>query len=253
MSRRRDWRQNPLARSERKRPKTGSGERGHGVGMARAGGPGRGVAGMGTALRGQRDTTWGLGGKEDRLPVPSRKRSPPGSSDTHPPTQAWLSTTLLAPRRSGLGSPPRARVLLASHLRLGGDRSPGHRVKRDPTDWAGGPPLAGRGAQRRGGCHASRALGNLGLQATPSGGSGSSRSAPCQGRRVPAEPASPLPPPRPAPHRQLPVPTPAAHGHTSRCHSALAPPALLAPKWRPPSSPAPQPRFLHPKPEYQRN
>lgn len=37
MSRRRDWRQNPPARSERKRPKMGSGERGHGVGMARAG------------------------------------------------------------------------------------------------------------------------------------------------------------------------------------------------------------------------
>lgn len=61
------------------------------------------------------------------------------------------------------------------------------------------------------------------------------RSAPCQGRRVPAEPASPLPPPRPAPHRLRPAPTPAAYGHTSRCHSVPAPPVLFAPPFAAPS------------------
>lgn len=76
------------------------------------------------------------------------------------------------------------------------------------------------------------------------------RSAPCQGRRVPAEPASPLPPPRPAPHRLRPAPTPAAHGHTSRCLSVLAPPGLLAPHFAAP--PALQPTslaFFPPPPE----
>lgn len=65
----------------------GSRERGHGAGTARAAiaiqmeGP----IGMRTALKGERDGTWGLGRGEERLPVPGCKRSPPGSSDIHPP------------------------------------------------------------------------------------------------------------------------------------------------------------------------
>lgn len=199
----------------------GSSERGHGAGTARAAIAIQveGSKRMGTALKGEHDGTWGLALGEERLPVPGCKRSL-GSPDIHPPRPGSHSPphTPLAPPRLGLRSSPGDRVFLASHLRLGGDASPGRRVKRDPTDWARGPPLAGRGARHRGGCHASRALGNLGLQATPSGGSGSSRAlgplpgAACAGGARLSPPAAAA---RPAPT------APRAHPRYARPHLAL--------------------------------
>lgn len=118
----------------------GSSERGHGAGTARAAIAIQveGSIGMGTALKGERDGTWGLERREQDISARVLR---------HPPTQAWLSHTPNPPcppprsPRFGLGSPPADRVLLASHLRLRGDASPGRRVKRDPTDWArGGRP-----------------------------------------------------------------------------------------------------------------
>lgn len=102
------------------------------------------------------------------------------------------------------------------HLGLGGGAPRGAergRIRRAPprAELGRGPPLAGRGAGSRGGCHASRVLGNLGLKATPSGGGGggSSRALrpPARGgvcrRSPPPPPSAPRaaagPPPAPLP------------------------------------------------------
>lgn len=62
------------------------------------------------------------------------------------------------------------------HLGLGGsaprDAERGRSRRAPPRGRGAAPPLAGRGDGRRGGCHASAALGNLGLKATPSGSGG---------------------------------------------------------------------------------
>lgn len=138
--------------------------------------------------------------------------APASDSARPPPVSAALGSAAARgfgyPARPQPGSVPRSSPL------AGRRRAAGRRARRDPTDSAegpdhgAGPPLAGRGAGHPGGCHASRALGNLGLEATPSGCGGSSHALrpPARGgvcRRSPPPPSAPrLPPPaRPPPAR----------------------------------------------------
>lgn len=170
------------------------------------------------------------GRREGRFPAASSLRP---TAPTAPPPLSPTSPSYL--RRAGLGGSagpgiPTAPVALhalypQSSPPAGRCRAPGRRARRDPTGAAeglwgsAGPPLAGRGAGRRSGCHTSQALRNLGLQATPSGGGGGSSRA----LRPPARGgARPRPPP------------PATHG------AHLAPGAPRGPgSSRPPNAPDP--------------
>nr|XP_004649791.2 basic salivary proline-rich protein 3-like [Jaculus jaculus] len=153
------------------------------------------------------ESTEGTGG-EGRFPAASSLRPYP---PTHP--QAWL------PRP--LGPPSFLSLCPARWLRQGLESSsPAVRASPPVGGWGGGLTSgwgAERGAIRRAPprdqaapswprrlpCQPSARPpgGNVRLEATPSGGGSSRARAPCQGRRVPAEPASP--------------PPPATHGHTS--------------------------------------
>lgn len=133
---------------------------------------------MGTALRGQRDTTRGPGGKRIGSQFPAASGLRQGSlTSTHPPRPGFQPPySLHGARAWGPHRAPVSSWLLTSGWEATGPQ--GAESSGIRRAGPGGPPLAGRGARRRGGCHASRALGNLGLQATPSGGGGSSRARP---------------------------------------------------------------------------
>lgn len=140
-------------------------------------------------------------------------------------------------RRAGLGrgwqagypSAPQPGCPPRSHLWLGGGAPRGRRARRDPADSAEGarPPgqgrRPGRGDPNAGGCHASRALGNLGL-GRPRAAAAAPRTlrpparAACAGEPPPLR--SRLPPPQAAPTRPRP-----AHSHPSGPPSSR----LLAP------------------------
>lgn len=178
-----------------------------------------------------------LGAEGTRGPVPGSGQSPPPTSTPPAPPPDLLSTSPSHLRRLGSAAarawgPQNAPSSVrpcprGPHLGLGGsaprDAEPGGIRRAPPRGRGAGPPLAGRGDRRRGGCHAGRALANLGLKATPSGGGGSSRALrrPARGgvcRRSPP-PLPELPPPT----RGRPAPTPRDAGLTPRPAAPGAP------------------------------
>lgn len=177
---------------------------------------GRGWEHSKTGVRGGEDSAGrrsparrGRGSEQSPIPPPTPRRI-----CSHVPYPSLPRSA--RPRLLGLESPSAPALAV---LTSGWAAAPlGRRVRPDPTGSAAGPsrgagpPLAGRGAGRRGGCHASRELRNLGLKATPSGGGGgcSSRALrpPARGGvRRPSPPPPPLPglpPARPPPARVRP-------------------------------------------------
>lgn len=172
--------------------------------------------------------------------------SPPRSA--RPWRWAW--------NRQSAPSPLGPHLWLGGGAPLGAER--GRNRRAPPRGWSAGPPLAGCGAGRRGGCHASRALGNLGLKATPSGGGGGGSSS---ALRPPARGGvcerSPPPPPQgcrrrvphpPAPGARRPPPPSTAHTAPGRSPLPPRPRAPLDP--HPPLPPnLSQPRCLQRKEE----
>lgn len=210
-------------------------------------------AGMGTALKGGLQHRGDPGGW---FPAVSSLRSHPRLLQGLAPTSPSQLHRLGLGRGFGPGVPERL-CPRGPHLELRGG-APRAQSEAGSTGSAvgpsqgAGPPLAGRGAGRRGGCHASRALGNLGLKATPSGGGGSSRALrpPARGgvcRRSPPLRFPPWAAAGPPPTRRRLPPTPLPHtAHTPPRRSPLParPCSPLAP--HPPLPPnLSEPRFLH--------
>lgn len=185
--------------------------------------------------------------------VPSGEQSPtplPTSTRTCPlPVSAALGWAW-SPRAPLALSAPALAVLTSG---CEAARS-GRKARPDPTgsavgpSWGAGPPLAGLGAGRRGGCHESRALRNLGLEAIPSGGGGSGGSSSCAlGPPARGGVCRPIPPPHstpgpaagPPPVLRRPPPTPLRRAaHASSGSSALAPFSAVALSPAPPPSAA---------------
>lgn len=231
-------------------------------------GRGAGRAGAGNAA--ERRSPRGCRQRREAVSSTEGTRGPdPGSeqSPIPPPTPTRTCSRVpfpspprwARPRLPGLESPSASALAI---LTSGSEAArPGRRARPDPTGSAAGPsqgagpPLAGHGAGRRGGCHASRALGNLGLKATPSGGGGggSSRALrpPARGgvcRRSPPPPLPSLSCRWPAPHPPASAANPTAT-HGSHLAAALAPSSAASLSPGPPNPPLPpnlsEPRFLH--------
>lgn len=188
--------------------------------------------------------------------VPGSEQSLPPTSDSpqdllpHPlPT----STALGSAAARGLGTlerpQPSASLPSRSSPRAGRRRAPGRRAGPDPTDSAeglgrgAGPPLAGRGAGRPGGCHASQRWGIWGSR-RPRAAAAAAALRTLSGRLPGAACAggARLPPPLPARSRPAPHP-PAPGAHPRRrtahprpgAHPSSGPRALLGP--HPPQPP----------------
>lgn len=197
LSRREYWNRSPGAGSVGRRRRMGSAERGPGARGARTRNAVRteDSAGMGTAPRGGLGHEGDAGaGSRQRAVSASYLDSPHPTPPGHAPTFPSRLRRLGSAAARGLESPecpqPRAPCPRCPHLGLGGsaprDAERGRIRRASPRDRGAGPPLEGRGDGRRGGCHASGALGNLGLKATPSGGGSGGGSGSPRALRPPA-------------------------------------------------------------------
>lgn len=202
---------------------------------------------------------WARRGRGGRLLAASSlrlpPRLPPPPAPGHAPTFPSHRRRLGSAAARGLESPerpkPRAPLPSRSSPRAGRQRAPGRRAGPEPTGSAEGPgrgaaPSGPRGrAPRRLPCE--RSARESGAQGDPERQRRRRRllaraRAACQGRRVPAEPASPLlkrPParPPPAPH----PPAAGAHPTPPPGNAGLAPRPPLARSSAPLRPPGPPP------------